>query len=69
MVKYSGTKLNKLIKEWNKGKVPKTKKGCENILKKTNDELASGYHFNTRSNLSELRYIKYGLQERIKKMK
>jgi len=68
MVKYSGAKLNKLIKQWNK-KIPKTLKGNENLLKKTNHEIASGYHAAQPKNLDDLRYIKYGLQEKIKKQK
>ena len=69
MKKYSGKKLNRLIKTWNNGKIPKTKKGLENLLKRTNRELASGWYAPHKEHLSELRYIKYGLQEKLRGMK
>ena len=62
-------KLNMLIKSWNRSKLPKTKKGLESVLKRTNDALASGWHASNKRNLEELRYIKYGLQEKLKGMK
>ena len=68
MKSYSSKKLNKLIKIWNNGKLPKTKKGLENVLKRTNKELASGWFAPHKEHLAELRYIKFGLQSKIKQM-
>ena len=68
MKRYSGSKLNRLIKTWNNGKLPKTKKGLETILKRTNNELASGWYAPHKAHVEELRYIKFGLQEKLKKM-
>ena len=66
---YNRKKLTILIKGWNAGKLPKTKKGLESVLKRTNDALASGWHASNKRNLEELRYIKYGLQEKLRGMK
>jgi len=65
MSKYSGKKLNRLIKTWNNGKIPKTKKGFEKLLKRTNDVLASGWYTPHKNHIAELRYIKFGLQEKL----
>lgn len=61
--------LNGLLKEWNEGKVPKTKKGLVLVLKRTNDELASGWHAPNKEYLEELRCLKYGLQKKLKNMR
>lgn len=66
MKSYSGKKLNRLIKTWNNGRIPKTKKGYASLLEKINDELGSGWWANQKEPLSELRYMKFGIQKRMK---
>jgi len=68
MVKKSCKNVNKLLKIWNDGKVPKTKKDLKKVLGRVNNELGSGWWAPNKEALEQLRCMKYGLQDRLHKM-
>lgn len=66
MKSYSGRKLNRLIRTWNNGQIPKTKRGYKNLLERVNEELGSGWWANQKESLAELRYMKFAIPKRMK---
>ena len=54
------------IKQWNNGKIPRTKKAWDKFLKEINDEISSGYWANNPEYLEELYRIKKYVSIKVK---